>query len=99
MININDKKLILDIHNKIINDKISVREVERLIKDHHKKTTRSGRQINKHKNSHLNDIEERFQEKFSTKVNISGDNNKGKIIIEYYSRDDLNRFLEILNIT
>ena len=99
LININDKKLILDIHNKIINDKISVREVERLIKDHHKKTTRSGRQINKHKNSHLNDIEERFQEKFSTKVNISGDNNKGKIIIEYYSRDDLNRFLEILNIT
>ncbi|MDU4751217.1 MAG: chromosome partitioning protein ParB, partial [Clostridium butyricum] len=35
---------------------------------------------------------------FGTKVNISNKNNKGKIEIEYYSEDDLQRILDIIDI-
>ncbi|WP_446715263.1 hypothetical protein [Caloramator sp. Dgby_cultured_2] len=35
---------------------------------------------------------------FGTKVKINNNKNKGKIEIEYYSEDDLQRILELLNI-
>ena len=34
---------------------------------------------------------------FATKVEIKGDDNKGKIVINYYSKDDLDRIYDILN--
>ena len=36
-------------------------------------------------------LEERLKEKLATKVAISGSNSRGKIMIEYYSQDDLDR--------
>ncbi len=99
LINIQDKKLISDIRNEIVKNKLSVRDVEKLIKNmRNNKKKEPGQKITKEKNKFLVDIEERFQEKLVTKVKINGDDNKGKIIIDYYSQDDLNRFLEILNI-
>ena len=43
------------------------------------------------------DIEESMKEKFGTKVQIRNKkNNKGKIEIEYYSREDLERIIDML---
>jgi ParB family chromosome partitioning protein len=44
----------------------------------------------------LNAIEQRFIDILGTKVTIDGDLKKGKIHIEYYSMDDLDRLLEII---
>ena len=41
--------------------------------------------------------EEKFKNFFQTKVEIKHANNKGKIILEYYSNDELERILEIVN--
>jgi len=41
-------------------------------------------------------MEEKFRNRFGTKVEIDGDMNKGKISIEYYSMEDLERIYEIL---
>ena len=41
---------------------------------------------------------ERLQNYFGTKVNLSNKNNKGKIEIEYYSEEDLQRILEIIKL-
>ena len=38
-----------------------------------------------------------MQRDFGTKVTLTGTDDKGKITIEYYSRDDLERFCEIVN--
>lgn len=44
------------------------------------------------------DITERLQNYFGTKVNLTNKNNKGKIEIEYYSEEDLQRILEIIKL-
>lgn len=44
----------------------------------------------------LIDLEERLQHFLGTRVRIIHNNNKGKIEIEYYSTEDLNRIVELL---
>lgn len=42
------------------------------------------------------DIEDTFQGFFGTKVRVDAKQNKGKIIIEYHSNDDLSRLLDLI---
>jgi ParB family transcriptional regulator, chromosome partitioning protein len=42
------------------------------------------------------ELEEQLKKTFATKVSIVHKKNKGKIEIEYYSNDDLERILELL---
>lgn len=93
---IEDPKLQSEIAQKVIDEKLSVRELERLIKSFKfdKKTREKTREIN----PYYKDVTERLQNYFGTKVNISNKNNKGKIEIEYYSDEDLQRILEIINL-
>lgn len=70
--------------DRILNKGISVRELEREVKK--KKAA---------KESVFSYIEETLREILGTKVNITYRKNKGKIIIEFYSRDDIERILEL----
>lgn len=45
----------------------------------------------------IQDIEERFLEALGTKVTIKGDTKKGKVEIQYYSQEDLERIFEIIS--
>ncbi len=93
---IEDDKLQCEIAQKVIDEKLSVRELERLVKTikSDKKVIEKTREIN----PYYKDVTERLQNYFGTKVNISNKNNKGKIEIEYYSDEDLQRILEIINL-
>ena len=93
---IEDNKLQCEIAQKVIDEKLSVRELERLVKTikSNKKVIEKTREIN----PYYKDVTERLQNYFGTKVNISNKNNKGKIEIEYYSDEDLQRILEIINL-
>lgn len=71
--------------NKVLNEGLSVRELEKEIKKVREKT------------SPFNLIEEQLREILGTKVNITFKKNKGKIIIEFYSKEDMERILEILS--
>ncbi len=44
----------------------------------------------------LIDVETRFIEKLGTKVQIKGDGKKGQLVIDYYSKDDLNRIYDLI---
>lgn len=44
----------------------------------------------------LNELKNKMQQKFGTKVNIIGNDNKGRIYIDYYIKDDLDRIYDIL---
>ncbi|MCS4480424.1 hypothetical protein JQ035_10040 [Clostridium botulinum] len=44
------------------------------------------------------DIKSKLESLFDTKVNLQNNKNKGKIEIEYYSGDDLQRILDILKL-
>ena len=84
---------------KIIDEKLSVRETERLIKklNEDQSATKKAPAANE-MNPYYKDIKNRLQDYFGTKVNINKKKNRGKIEIEYYSEDDLQRILEIMNL-
>lgn len=93
---ISDENLQCEIAQKIIDEKLSVRELEKFIKFLNKPKKNIERKIQN--NPYYKDVTERLQEFLGTKVNISNKNNKGKIEIEYYSDEDLQRILEIINL-
>lgn len=87
-----------EIAQKVIDEGMSVRELEKLIKtidiENKKKNTKTSNELN----PYYKDIKERLQDYFGTKVNLSNKKNKGKIEIEYYSEEDLQRILDIMNL-
>jgi len=80
---------------KVIDEKLSVRQLEALIKSLGKEKTKAS---NPETNPYYNDIKNRLQNHFGSKVNINAKKNKGKIEIEYYSEDDLQRILDMIDI-
>ena len=44
----------------------------------------------------LKDMVNRMQRVFATKVSVLGNDNKGRIYLDYYNRDDLDRIIDIL---
>lgn len=80
--------------DKIIKENLSVREVEKLVKD----SKKPGRRIPQEKDKYIAYVEELLGERLSSKVNIRKNKNKGKIEIEYINNEDLNRILDLLKI-
>ncbi|MGL4572718.1 MAG: ParB/RepB/Spo0J family partition protein [Clostridium sp.] len=93
---VEDKDFQYELAQKIIDEKISVRELERLIKSLANKTEDKPKKETG-LNPYFKDVQNKLQDHFGTKVNINSKNKKGKIEIEYYSDDDLNRILDLMN--
>lgn len=98
LLGINDNDIQYEIAQKIIDNKISVRETERIIKKMNEEKNEEKEEVISEVNPFYKDIKNRLQNYFGTKVIISNRKNKGKIEIEYYSEEDLQRILEIINI-
>ncbi|MCY6958198.1 ParB/RepB/Spo0J family partition protein [Clostridium brassicae] len=82
----------------IIDEELSVRETESLIKNLGKKNKSTQKNTNEN-NPYYNDVKSKLEHLFHTKVILRDNgNNKGKIQIEYYSEEDLQRILEVLNL-
>lgn len=82
---------------KIMDMGLSVREAEALVKKENKEEKEIKKEENKEHDYLYRELEEHMKEKFGTKVLIKNKkNNKGKIEIEYYSQDDLERIIEML---
>ena len=81
---------------KVFDEKLSVRETEKLIKNLDKQVKPK---VNTTPENDFiyRDIENKLKESMGTKVIIHNkDNNKGKIEIEYYNEDDLNNIVSML---
>ena len=78
----------------IIRNGMSVRQIEKIVSDRNK-----GEIINikkaQNKDVHIADAEKQMQYTLGSKVRIVG-KKKGKIIIEFYSMEDLNRIFELI---
>jgi len=96
LLGVSDENLQYEIAQKVIDEKLSVRELESIVKSLNKEKNDIVKQ--RELNPYYKDITNRLQDYFGTKVNISSKNNKGKIQIEYYSEEDLQRILEIINL-
>ena len=96
LLGISDENLQYEIAQKVIDEKLSVRELESIVKSLNKEKNDIVQQ--RELNPYYKDITNRLQDYFGTKVSISSKNNKGRIQIEYYSEEDLQRILEIINL-
>ncbi len=102
LISINDKNLQYQIAIKIYEEGLSVREVEALVKGL-KKREESDKEKDKEKTKDDSfiylDLENKLESIVGSKVKIKKKaNNKGKIEIEYYSTDDLERLIDLFNL-
>lgn len=91
---VEDKEVQYSLAMKIFDEKLSVREVERLVKNLQEEPKKKEE---KRDDSFIyRDIEERMKCILGTKVNVMHKkNNKGKIEIEYYSNEELERLIEL----
>lgn len=97
LLSLEDNGKQLEIANRIIDENLSVREVENIVRKINE--TKAPNKLKKKtlvKNSQFVEMEENLRMLFNTKVNIITGNKKGKIEIEYYSKDDLERILETI---
>lgn len=97
LIGIEDAEEQINLAHQIFDQKMSVREIEQLVQKI-QNGKKQGEKLKKTENSFIyQEIEERIKEILGTKVVVKHNkNNKGKIEIEYYSNDDLDRLLGML---
>ncbi|NLP22239.1 MAG: ParB/RepB/Spo0J family partition protein [Erysipelotrichaceae bacterium] len=93
LLSLNNDDMIYDVALKIIDEKMSVRQVEKLMKDLDPNKALKKKKI-KVIDPNLKYVEDLFRDKLQTKVSVD---NK-QIIIKYSDVDDLNRILDLLGV-
>lgn len=88
LIVLEDKKAQVEIAKMAKDGKASVRQVEKFVKEFLKP---KAEKTKAEQSLELKGFAKRLQDVFSTKVTILGNDKKGRIFIDYYSQDDLDR--------
>lgn len=95
---VEDKNLQVKLAKTVIDKKLSVRETEKLVREILRPRKQNLIQTGQEQSAELIDFTEEMQRIFSTKVSIIGNDNKGRICIDYFSKDDLDRIYEMLEL-
>ncbi|QAT41553.1 ParB/RepB/Spo0J family partition protein [Clostridium sp. JN-9] len=99
ILGLENKEYQFEIAQKIIDEGLSVRETESLVKKTNvNKNIKKNKDVIIENNPFINELRGKLENYFGTKVTLKHNNNKGKIEIEYYSTEDLQRIIETLNI-
>ena len=109
ILSLNDENEREEFAKEIVEKGYSVRECERIVKErknnaaneshNNEENTENQNEIKKEnkKDPNIKKLENDLEKIFSTKVNVIDKNGKeGKIVIEYYSSDDLSRIMDML---
>lgn len=83
----------LDLARKGMDNKVSVREFEKMVKNFLSPKAEKKAVV---QSLELKDLISRMQRVFATKVTALGNDNRGRIYIDYYNRDDLDRIVDIV---
>lgn len=97
ILSIESKNSQYELGQKVISEGLSVRQVEKIVQELNNKSKDSKKPKNTDKDIFLLEIEESLKSLFGTKVNIIKGAKKGKIEIEYYNEEDLERIVSLLN--
>jgi len=84
------------IWREILKNNLTVRDVEQLVASGRKIPLRKTKRRKLTKNEELNDLTELLTTHLGTKVNIYGSRSRGKIEIQYFSQEDLERLIELI---
>ena len=94
LVTIEDENVRKSLCERIIKEGLSVRETEKLVSEQGKGKKR--KPAARVKNPDVARVEEELKETLGTRVIINQNGKKGKIEIEFFSRDELDRLIELL---
>lgn len=92
---ISDTEKQIQLAEYAIKEGLSVREIEKIIKEENAPKKKISRK-KAEKSADVRKVEDDLKQIMGTKVNLNQSGKKGKIEIEYYSRDELERLIEML---
>ena len=91
------KDMVIKLAERIVSKGLSVRQVEEIIKDMHRLSSSTTTTVTRtSKDPNITDLEDSIQKILGTKVKMVGSYDKGKIEINYYSSEDLDRLIELI---
>lgn len=97
ILGIEDQELQVTVANRVFDEKLSVRETEKLIKSLLKPKKKPEPAVSTAEDAAYEQLEEKLKGWLGTKVSIARKkNHKGKIEIEYYSQDELERLVDLI---
>ena len=91
---LSDETLILQLAAECVQNEYSVRALEERIRRLNEPKKPAVKKEKKPLSTDLKSIEDAFRESLGTKVTLSGSSTRGKITIEYYNKEDLERVYE-----
>ncbi|RYM33433.1 ParB/RepB/Spo0J family partition protein [Brumimicrobium glaciale] len=99
LVSIDDEQTQIEIFERVIEEQLSVRDLENILREEKNKTEEPKKKEAKPSVTHQqNDFTQDFSDKVAAKVQIKKQpTGNGKLIINFNSEVDLNRIIEILN--
>lgn len=104
IVNVEDVDKQLHIYQKAIEEELSVRKVEQLVRDLMSSSSEDNQPEKKksspHRSYEVQQVQQRLSSHFGTRVGLKADSQfRGEIKIPFVSTEDLNRILEIIDLT
>lgn len=93
---ISDKNDQIKLAQTAVSKNLNVRDLEKLVKNYTNPTKKVV--VREEQSLELKELINQMQKTFATKVSAIGNDHKGRIYIDYYTRDDLDRIAELLEL-
>lgn len=99
-----DEEAMLDMANLVLDNGLSVRALESLIKESKlefqldKPVQKAKKPVQKDKNYYYNHIENQLEDYFQTKVTVTKGKKRGQLTLQFYNEEDLTRLLELMGV-
>ena len=96
LLGLKKKDTVNPLAEKVVREQLNVRQVELIVQQLNNNVPRETKKQKPEKDIFIKERETFLQEYFGTSVSIRKQKEKGKIEIEFFSQDDLDRILELL---
>ncbi|MGM1045815.1 chromosome partitioning protein, ParB family [Paenibacillus uliginis N3/975] len=96
IVGLKDPVLVKQLAKQCVEQEWSVRELEEAVKNLDRKSEEKDKVKVRKRDPYIDHLEENLRERFKTTVKIKHNKDKGKIELNYYSKQDLERLLDLL---
>ncbi|MDU2239392.1 MAG: ParB/RepB/Spo0J family partition protein [Paenibacillus sp.] len=97
LVGLKDPATIKQLAKQCIDHEWSVRDLEDAVQQLDRKKQEKTKAAGKKRDPYIEEVEENLRERYKTTVKIKANKDKGKIEINYYSQQDLQRLLDMLS--
>lgn len=95
---VSDKTTQIELANQACDNRMTVRDLEKAVREQLNPNKATKKQTSKEQSLELKTLISEMQKLFATKVSALGNDKRGRIYIDYYTRDDLDRMAEIVEL-